>query len=332
MQQPKVNFIYDNLDRQANYLCYLAKQIACRYDQDRRMFVLPRLIPQNASTIYFPNLAYPKSFWPHFKNYAQTDYIFYFPNEPAEMAKKLLTPDLIATSWSSEKAWHVREKEFFATVKDFFPKFDLSKVAEINILVTKFGTVGSFYFEKLPARKLRFELTVREDFGSAQIAETILTLSLHLEAPKMSIANWFIRESIVDYLLTQTKIGKLFNFEYKPTVNMDELSENLAAESAAYLSKLGFPNQPVLDITKMNGHFTPAEKRILEGLISNHNHLVTYDQIGELFWGTDEEALDKFNLYSIAKIMEKIRKKIKDQGIYQDLIYTVRSQGYVLYD
>jgi DNA-binding response OmpR family regulator len=58
--------------------------------------------------------------------------------------------------------------------------------------------------------------------------------------------------------------------------------------------------------------------------------VVTYDQIGDWFWG--EEATEKYSLYSIAKIMEKIRKKIKDTGVYQELIFTIRGQGYVVYD
>ena len=65
-------------------------------------------------------------------------------------------------------------------------------------------------------------------------------------------------------------------------------------------------------------------------MINCKGKVVNYDQIGDWFWG--EDNLDKFSLYSVAKIMEKIRKKIKDQGVYQELIYTIRGQGYVLYD
>lgn len=334
MNLPKVNFIYNDLNRQANYLCFLAKQIACGSDQHHGMFVLPKLIAKNARTIYFPLLNYTREFWDYFKYYNETSYVFFFPKEPFELAEKLLPKELIATSWQGEKEWKVKEKEFFTIVTEFFPKFNLSKVAEINVLVTKFGTVGSFYIEKLKGNKLRYELTVREDFRPAQIAETILTLSLHLDAPKkIPSTNWFIRESIVDFLMTETVIGQIFDFEYQPTVSFEinQITENFAAESSAYLTKLGFPLESVLkDIDTR--FFTQSENRILTGLIARKNQLITYDQIGELFWGKEEADLDKFNLYSIAKIMEKIRKKIKNQGIYKELIYTIRGQGYVLYD
>ena len=77
--------------------------------------------------------------------------------------------------------------------------------------------------------------------------------------------------------------------------------------------------------------FTQTEKRILKHLIEHKNELQPYNQIGNLFWG-EEESLEKFSLASIAKIMEKIRRKIKEHGIYQEMIYTIRGQGYVLYD
>ena len=81
----------------------------------------------------------------------------------------------------------------------------------------------------------------------------------------------------------------------------------------------------------VTSNFTPAEKRILTGLIENKGELLTYDEIGNLFWGEDG-SLEKFSLYSIAKITEKIRRKIKNFGVYQELVYTVRGKGYVLYD
>lgn len=225
-----------------------------------------------------------------------------------------------------QKEWRAKEKAFFDCVAEFLPKFDLKSINFIKVLPVEFGTVGSFYFEK-KGNEYDFYHTIRTDFGTAQLAETILTQIMWTMQPIPKLTLWYQKEAITDFLMTTSKIGEIFNYDYQSTVScLPELSENLIAESETYLTKLGFPVKPIISI--VNG-YTPTEKRVLEHLIANKNKLITYDQIGDLFWGED---LDKFSLASIAKLMEKIRKKIKDHGIYQELIYTVRGQGYVLYD
>jgi DNA-binding winged helix-turn-helix (wHTH) protein len=211
-------------------------------------------------------------------------------------------------------------------VREIFPKLSIDKINKIEVLPTPFGSVGSFFFDRVGS-KFNFKLTIRDDFGPAQIAETILTNLIWIDHPTPNLAVWHQTEAIVDFVLTKSKLAKIFSYSYIPTISaMPEISKNYISESETYLKKLGFPIKPV----ELDVKFTPTEKRIFEGIVSKKGQIVTYDQIGDWFWG--ENALDKYSLYSVAKIMEKIRKKIKDQGIYQELIYTVRGQGYVLYD
>lgn len=344
MNYPKTTFLEANQENLANYLCYLAKQISCGFYQDRRFLVLPYLIPKDSRVIYFPDLPYTTKFWNNFASLKQNVFVFDFDKKVVDLAKELLASqeELLRSKNSSlEMTWRKIEPEFWKTVADFLPQLSINKINKIEILPTPFGSVGSFFFKRVGS-KFYFKITVRTDFGPAQIAETILTNLIWIDHPTPNLALWHQVEATVDFLLTKSKIGKLFDFDYVPTVTqLPEIPTNLAAESEQYLGKLGFPITSVLGYDNQHliinnhvvyNHFTPSEKRILSNLITHKNEVIAYDQIGNWFWGDSEDALDKFNLYSVAKIMEKIRKKIKDQGVYQELIYTIRGQGYVLYD
>ena len=285
--------------------------------------MLPRLIKNESRAIYFPKLPYTTAFWNKFSEYTQSDFLFGFDKETVEMAQKLMSN--IAMKQCSnqlEKDWRQKEAKFFKLVADFLPKLPLNKVRNISVLITPFGSVSSFFFKRV-GKKFDFKITVRQDFSAAQIAESILTLLIWIEHPTPNLSLWYQVEASVDFVLTHINLFP----DYHPTVaSLPEIPSNLVAESNDYLAKLGFPITPVMPPVR----FTPTEKRITDGLINNKGKIVTYDQIGDWFW--QENALDKFSLYSIAKVMEKIRKKIKDAGVYQELIYTVRGQGYVLYD
>lgn len=306
----------------ANQLCYLAKQIACGFYQDRRFLVLPKLVAKETRSVYFPDLSYSKDFWKFFEKYKQSDFVYEFPQKLVKLPPELITPE-----WPSLKLWQKNESRFFELIREFLPNLPLKEIKNITILPTVFGTVGSFFFKK-EDRYTNLFCTVRLDFGPANLAGEILSvLYLTQEPTRLAIANWYQREAVIDFLLQNSKIGELFKFDYQPTVSdLPEIPENYVVESEKYLTKLGFPVKPI----EINVRFTPSEKRIYDGLLANKGKTVSYDQIGDWFW--EENSLEKFSLQSIAKIMEKIRKKIKDQGIYQELIYTVRGQGYVLYD
>ncbi len=325
---PKVTFLEPSHENLANYLCYLAKQISCGFYQDRRFLVLPRLIEKESRAIFFPDLPYTTKFWNNFASLKQNDFVFNFGDKIVESSGALLShaQGEALRTLPIQSRWQGKEKEFWKLVNEFLPELSVDKINKIEVLPTPFGSVSSFFFERV-GTKYNFKITVRTDFGPAQIAESILTNLIWIDHPTPNLALWHEVEATVDFLLTKSKLAKLFNYEYVPTIrSLPEISENFVAESEKYLEKLGFPITP----TKIDAHFTQTEQRIFNGMISNSGKIVTYDQIGDWFWG--ENNLDKFSLYSVAKIMEKIRKKIKDQGIYQELIYTIRGQGYVLYD
>ncbi len=86
---PKVNFVSDP-DKLANYLCYLGKQIACGFYQDRRFLVLPKLIEHETRAVYFPGFGYSKNFWQQVGKFGANDFVFKFDKETVVLAKNLL--------------------------------------------------------------------------------------------------------------------------------------------------------------------------------------------------------------------------------------------------
>lgn len=342
MNYPKVKFTTDHTAL-ANHLCYLGKQISCGYYQNRRFLVLPKPLKYGRS-IYFPLLKTDRSFWDSFKHLTELDYVYHFPKTEKvalELLDQIELAPMEAKRKEAEAAWAKKEKPFFDYLKEFLPTYEIDKIEQIECLITPFGTMGSFHFDHLKNGHYQFHTTLRTDLGVSQVAEGIISLFFHIDNPLVTLTTWEHRESIMDFLLTKTKFAAIFDHEFIPTISdLPEINENLVAESEKYLASLGFPVKSILNVTnkqlKINDEvilntFTQTERKILYHLIGSRNKLVSYDEIGDLFWG-EEESLDKFSLQSIAKIMEKIRKKIKNHGVYQELIYTVRNEGYVLYD
>lgn len=346
MQPPLVSFSKNEALKNSlsHYLCYLGKQISCRFYQNRRFLVLPHALTSYGRSVFFPDLPYPKKYWQEVGKYTENDYPFSFDSIHKLAGDLINNSDLETTNEEIEKieeSWRKIEKNFFTVFSDFFPHYDLSKIGNITCTVSKFGTIGSFEFKKHKNGMIDLNFTHRIDQPNSGIAEKILSSFVNMDNPNFTQSEWEIRENTIDYLFLKTKLGQIFDFDYKPTVkNLPKLSENLVEKSENYLKKIGFPIKPSFSID--SGHlsigskpilntFTETEKRILFLLISRRNQLISYDEIGNSFWG-EEESLEKFSLMSIAKIMEKIRRKIKEHGIYQEMIYTIRSQGFVLYD
>ncbi len=331
MSYPKVTFIENDRDQLANYLCYLAFGIYHGFYQQRRFLVLPKLVAQDPRTVYFPSLKYPRDFWAELEKIDPKNNLFFFPKSLRNKAANLLLNQPQMKS-HLPTLWCLKERLFFKEFEKVLTNYKLRKINKIQVFVTPFGTSDSFTYKKVN-NKYDFYLTVRSDFGPAQIAEGIITLFMQIEQPTNKLPLWYQTESNVDFLLSNTTLGKVFDCNYQPTVSKhpDVLPENLVVESQIYLSRLGFPLKPILQNIQ-DISLTPTEKIIMEILAKNKNKLVTHDSIGFALWGDDELAADKFSLYSISKAVEQIRKKVKDMGIYQELIHTIRGKGYVLYD
>jgi DNA-binding response OmpR family regulator len=68
-------------------------------------------------------------------------------------------------------------------------------------------------------------------------------------------------------------------------------------------------------------------KKILLYLIKHRGRMVTFYELADVYWGASS---DQSSLYTMAKAIQKIRDAFKTHGIHQEIIKTVRKQGYIL--
>lgn len=71
---------------------------------------------------------------------------------------------------------------------------------------------------------------------------------------------------------------------------------------------------------------THQERRVLAELIKQKGEAVTYENIGTIMWGIHS---DRFSLWSIAKLIERIRRKLSAVGIARTTIKNVSGKGYL---
>jgi hypothetical protein len=81
--------------------------------------------------------------------------------------------------------------------------------------------------------------------------------------------------------------------------------------------------------TSADSMLTHQERRVLAELIKQKGEAVTYENIGTIMWGSHS---DRFSLWSIAKLIERVRKKISAVGIARTTIKNVSGKGYLYRD
>ena len=72
---------------------------------------------------------------------------------------------------------------------------------------------------------------------------------------------------------------------------------------------------------------TRQEYQLLSNLIENPRNMLTFDEIADILWPNGED----YSLWAITKLIERLRKKLSQNGISPHLIQTKRKKGYSLY-
>lgn len=331
---PKVEFI-DKLEKQAEYLCFLAKAIQKGEFQNLGFLVLPYPVPRNRLSVYFPDLPHSSCFWRLISKCQSEDLGKPFPQDCLkEVASYLKSSELGEQRLDKDRqimaAWRQKEEGFFALTEKFLASNRItSRLSAIEFLLTDFGTCGSFYPLKENG-ELKIVATFRRDFPVSEIGRTLLLAFYRLQTKRRAIVgpSWQQRKAAVDYLVEKTIFSQLFPKHRVAKGNLDaQIAPKLVAESQAFLSRLGFP-----PTTKIKPAFLSdlplQERKVLELLLGNRGSLVSYDQIAQMIWGNQAE--EKFSLWSMAKLIQNLRRKLQERGIYKNLIITARKQGYLL--
>ena len=309
---------------EAEYICFLAKNISKGYYQKGGFYVLPYPEKQNNKAVYFPDLAYSKSFWLKIAKCRNKDLGKAFPKECIhEVSKKLPKTDL--KSKQPESAWKAKERRFIATLNILLPN-QLKKIKSTKILFTRYGTLGSF---NIIGDKII--LTHRVDIHPDDIGRKILyCLVMFTTKKKAEIGEveWYKRRMIVNFLLGNTMLKNIIPNAKASGPKKKELA--LQKDGQEHLKKLGFwVNGSLIKISQWGkitiaGNdiakiFTKQEEYIIKILVGNRGQIVGFD-----------EFLKIPSPYALSKAIETIRKKIQNLGINTEIITTVRGKGYTI--
>jgi len=334
MNYPKVNILADNQeDFEAKLICFLAKGISMNTYQDGGFLILPHLEANNAKSVFFPDLGYSADFWKYINVNGNKNLSADFPKKAIDEVKnklKLYSKDIFAPDIAKIKSdWEKIEVDFFADVERFLDfKKAIDKVFKINILITPFGTRGSFNPPRV-GNKFNLNVTSRVDCPAGNIASGILQNLYIIETwigGEIGDDNYVKRMSAISFLMQSTIFNKYYPNYDDLTKSKFTINKELVLQSNNYLEKLGIKNNK--NVLNKLRDLTKQEERVIKELILNNGSYVTFDRIGETLWG--EKVYEKYSLSAMAKVMENLRKKIKVIGINKEVIFTKRSKGYML--
>ncbi len=218
-----------------------------------------------------------------------------------------------------------------------FPKLSV-RIKNINVILTAYGTEGSFDYKM---KNGRYELYiwlrntgVNEAEVSANFLHCLLSVFVLIQTgiPDSTDSEWNKREAIVDFL--QESVFGMTGSATLKSLESKQKKSDLAAESEVFLRKLELASDPVRVLKTEKGYeiegrqlapLTLLEEKLLDILLENKNFITSKEVIYDHLY-TDLSGSD----WSVSKILERLRKKIRVAGFNYPLIKTYRNKGYTL--
>lgn len=295
-------------------------------------FVLPQVLPNNSKIVYFPRLTYPAHFWETVKS---NTVVLTETNNPVISELKTILPPPNSQYQKLKEDWDQVKEKFWNQFAVILPNY-FEGIKTLEIRPTLYGTIATGYSNWLED-KGKIIIYVRLDADCSHIVEAIL-LDRFRKFKESNQYTWEEREAIIDFLITETNLSKLFP-DYKPTLESIRHMQqaHLAKESQEYLDSYGFRNKQIFELREgkiyVNGtlfNLTDSEHYALRLMIEKRRSPVSYDEFADILWG--KEVDEKFSLAAITKLIERLRKKIEEQGIFPSIIQTSKGYGYMLVD
>lgn len=332
-----------SIDTEVDRIIHCAHQIVVGFYKINNFIVLPAYRGLNsANVVIFPNYKYHEinKFW---SNVAKVDiqtYPHIIDKQFHSACKKhFLMASLEEPRYEEiKKRWNKAEIEVLNTIFEILPdKKGILK--KITIQPSKLGTSCSFSYEVTDGEII---ISLRDDQGIHSIAEAIITSLTRDDVYKKLDATWQESEIIADFILTQTKLAKVIQkYEnqniFVPTLKGIRIKDigKILEISNDYYKELNIPNfdkpfslngltpeinkKPILNLT-------PKEKQVMYIFIKNSNNIVSFDQISDVIFKTD----DNFSLFALAKFIQRLREKLEKNGVSGSFIQTLRVKGYLL--
>jgi hypothetical protein len=273
---------------EADYICFLAKDITLGYFPIGGFTVLPRST-NDPKSVYFPDLNYSQEFWSAIKRTKSRDLGDIFP--------KVAVDEVVSKLTRNNTSQRISKEGF-----------------DIELLETEYGTCGSYFVRRIEGYDVIFMTKRIGDLG-AEFDKTFLLAKLIIknrDRAEMGEIKWYKRQGVLEYFHGKTK---------------SKLSQTDIKEGHEYLAKLGFAEENVIQKIDFKV-FTKQEENLLKKMIDMNGKILSFDESAQVLWG--EGSYDKYSPQAMAKVVENIRSKIKDQGINKELIFTKRGKGYIL--
>lgn len=330
---PKVRFV-NTPELQANYLCFLASQIQEGVYQKHGFAVLP--YPANhPQAVYFPDFPYSLKFWKSIKRSPHQSVARLFPKEARNEIGGFIP---MVNKISLPLGWTKIGKPLISILKEMHLfQEELGKIVSITVLLTPYGTAGSFHYLSKKSGKIELFITHRQTNPLSLLAKTLILSLFLIQNPRYAWEKWQEKQTIADFLLSKTKLASLFPDYPLDLKEQDKLPTKYLLDSQKYLQKLGFGEEKKFRLKNDQAFYgerglerilSSQENKILAALIAKKGETLTHDQIAQILW--KEKAAEKFSLWAITKVIQKLRRKLQMAGINQNLILTLYSKGYAL--
>ncbi len=293
--------------------------------QTQRFYVLPYLPKKFYNrVVYIPSIEEYKK---NLKEYSKIDC-----REVPEYLENIIIDGLGKIKATQSKR--------YAAFLENIQKLDREFVLKLEEVIGKEIDKDIFINPKLCGTHISFgagndEIRVfaRYDMSNEQIYRGIIqTVVRHVYFPEYE----YIDRDRLHQISTKAKeIGqdpRILPYHTDKTM-IDILQTNHCArfvpESVKYFKELGYPINSFLKDKKLH-MLTHEESAMLDILKEHRNEVVSFEDIASRIWG--EHNVEKFSLYALSKILERLRKKLVENGIDESVIHTQRGVGYCLYD
>jgi hypothetical protein len=321
---------------QVTYYLIQARRIQKGFFQRIRAVVLPYL---HNDAWYFPDYALFEN-GAFKKKLESVNYDQFEANDDELRAIVLEKFDFYIQKADIEKdtvSFENDQEKFFAICEEFLPSFN--SIKKLTIVPTKFGTGSSYFTDKKDPTQIT--ITYRLDRGYQRVFQSVLSILVQnaLSKDDTVLSEWKERKGISDFLVAHTAFSEFFEEaqKHKTLEFLEDYKGELLEESASYFAKMGYPIASSLsysgDSIMFNGKpivgLTNKEIDVLKLLIDKRSQIVSFDEVGDIYW---KDNPDKFSLASLAKVIEKLRNTLEQNGIPESYIRTVRKRGYLLFD
>ena len=231
-------------------------------------------------------------------------------------------------------------KKLIPLIKPTFKSLTLKKLAIdqilVNITPSYFGSYGSFDQAFMQDKTLVIGIQPRLDQPKEVVAELIISSLIYLVTTQEKQFDWRDREAVSDFIMRHVLGYKDFITTLERTAKP---RPDLLKKSLEFLRSVGLPTYlPIEYDEKLNRilvmgkdaslEFGPYEFRVLRSLLLNLNQTLTYDQLSDLMHQVYPET--RFSLWSVTKVVQRLRDKLEKFGFPRNTIQTVYGEGFKL--